>query len=89
MYYVYILFSESKNRFYIGSTFNLIQRMNKHNTNHAGFTGKTGDWILKFSETFSTKAQALAREKQIKSWKSRKLIERLIENSAGSGHPDL
>ena len=57
--------------------------------NYAGFTGKTGDWILKFSEAFSTKAEALAREKQIKSWKSRKLIERLIEYSAGSAHPDF
>jgi putative endonuclease len=89
MYYVYILYSVSKNRFYIGSTSDLNQRIHKHNTNHAGFTGKTGDWILKFSEAFSTKAEALAREKQIKSWKSRKLMERLIENSAGSAHPDV
>ena len=89
MYFVYIIYSKCRNRYYVGSTSNLILRLEKHNTNHSGFTGKAGDWILKFHETFNTKPEALAREKQIKSWKSKKLIEILIDRSAGSEHPDL
>lgn len=83
---VYILFSAFKNRYYIGFTADDInERIRKHNTNHAGFTGKTGDWQLVHIEIYSTKAEAMTREKQIKNWKSRKLIEKLI----GLEHPDL
>ena len=76
---VYILFSAFKNRYYIGFTADEInERIRKHNTTHAGFTGNTGDWQLVHIEIYSTKVEAMAREKQIKNWKSRKLIEKLI-----------
>jgi len=90
MHFVYILFSQLKNKYYIGSTNNIIERLRKHNTNHSGFTGKVSDWTLKYYEVFSTKQEALKREKQIKNWKNRVMIEKLIEfSSAGSVHPDL
>ena len=57
------------------------ERIRKHNTNHKGFTGGVGDWELKHSEEYSTKEDALKREKEIKSWKSRKLIEKLISGA--------
>ncbi len=83
---VYILFSAVKNKFYIGFTSDQIgERIRRHNTNHTGFTGKTGDWKLIHEEIYSTKAEAAKREKQIKNWKSRKMIEKLI----GLEHPDL
>jgi putative endonuclease len=83
MYQVYILYSEIKDRFYVGFTSDsLSERLRRHNSNHAGFTGKTGDWNLVFSEVFENKQSAMKREKQIKEWKSRKMIEKLI-NSAG------
>ena len=88
MHFVYIIYSKIRNRYYIGSTSDISLRLEKHNTNHLGFTGKTGDWVIKFYESFPTKTEASAREKQIKSWKSRKLIEILISGSAGSEHPD-
>ena len=85
-FFVYILFSVSKNSHYVGYTGDDLQeRLCKHNTNHKGFTGHTGDWKLMYHETFETKEDAMKREKQIKKWKSRKLIEKLI----GLGHPDL
>ncbi len=80
MYFVYILFSPSKNKFYTGFTQNLEERIRKHNLNHKGFTGGCGDWILKYKEEFLDRQDALNREKQIKSWKSRKMIEQLIAN---------
>ncbi|WP_207422150.1 GIY-YIG nuclease family protein [Desertivirga brevis] len=39
MYIVYILYSSSLNKYYIGSTSNLPERLRKHNTKHKGFTG--------------------------------------------------
>jgi len=36
-------------------------------------------------EIYSSKSDALKREKQIKGWKSRKMIEKLVADSV---HPD-
>ena len=58
------------------------ERLRRHNSNHKGFTGKGKDWEIVSLELFSTKAEAYAREREIKSWKSRKRIEHLI----GSEH---
>ncbi len=86
MYFAYILYSIIKNKYYVGSCKDVNKRLVKHNTNHAGFTGKTGDWAIKWTEEYSSKTDALKRERQIKAWKSRRMIEKLI---AGSEHPDL
>ena len=82
LFKVYKLFSKIKNRYYVGCTGDDInERIRKHNTNHKGFTGKTGDWILVHEEIFDTKSDALKREKYIKDQKSRKYIEQLITNA--------
>ncbi|MEE1945943.1 GIY-YIG nuclease family protein [Pedobacter sp. KR3-3] len=81
MYYVYILFSTSLNKYYIGSTSNMKERLKKHNSNHKGFTGGTGDWQIVWQEIHSDKSIAMKRERQIKKWKSRKMIESLIAES--------
>jgi putative endonuclease len=57
-------------------------RLKKHNTNHSGFTGKTGDWMIKYTEEHPNKTSALKRESQIKLWKSRKMVEKLITGAA-------
>ena len=83
---VYILYSRMKDRYYIGhSGDDLTERLRKHNSNHKGFTGGVGDWSIVFTEDYTSKSDAYKRELEIKSWKSRKRIEKLI----GSEHPDL
>jgi len=80
MSHVYILYSATKNKFYIGCTSDdLEERIRKHNSNHNGFTGNVNDWVLTYSEVFELKADAFAREREIKKWKSRKKIEELIK----------
>ena len=78
---VYILFNKTRNRYYIGCTSDLEQRLVKHNQNHKGFTGKVADWEVVYFEIFANKAEAMVREKQIKNWKSRVAIEKLIGDS--------
>ena len=78
MYFTYILFSKSLNKYYIGSTSDIQERIRKHNSNHKGFTGKTNDWELVYTEKFDSIQKARFREKQIKNWKSRIMIEKLI-----------
>ncbi len=77
-YIVYILFSESKNRFYIGYTSNLEERITRHNQKSKGFTGNVNDWKVVYTENYTSKETANKRELQIKSWKSRIKIEKLI-----------
>ncbi len=75
---VYILYSEELDRYYIGVTSNLDERIRKHNSKHKGFTGRANDWCLVHKENYETKRDALVREREIKSWKSREMIQRLI-----------
>ena len=77
---VYILFSETKNKFYIGFTSNLAERLVRHNQKSKGFTGSVNDWQIVYTENYETKETAHKRELQIKSWKSRIKIEELIKN---------
>ena len=77
-YIVYILFSTSKNRYYIGFTSNLEERIIRHNQKSKGFTGNVDDWKLVYTEKYNSKEEALKREIQIKSWKSRIKIQSLI-----------
>jgi len=76
---VYILFSAIKNRYYIGFTSNLQERIIRHNQKSTGFTGNVNDWRILYTEKYETKEQASQRELQIKSWKSRIKIEELIK----------
>ena len=97
-YYVYILHSEKLNKYYIGSTSDLHDRLKKHNHIHKGYTSAGQPWILVYYEVFKNKSEALLREKQLKSWKNRERLKSLIEKGfnlvnrfsdrQGSEHPD-
>ena len=82
MFTVYILYSESTNRFYIGYTGEGVDiRLQKHLAHHKGFTGKQNDWKIVYTEIYQTRQDAMRREKEIKKWKSRVMIERLIKST--------
>ncbi len=81
MHFVYILYSVSRKRYYIGYTTDLVARLIKHNAKHKGFTNGVNDWKIVYSEPFQTKGEATMREKQIKNWKSRPLIEELARKN--------
>lgn len=77
-YCVYILHSPTMDKFYIGYTANLQERIIRHNQRSKGFIGKVSDWIIVYKEHFEIQCKALLREKQIKSWKSKVKIKALI-----------
>jgi putative endonuclease len=80
MCHFYILYSTTLDRYYIGhSCDSLENRLRQHLYEHAGFTGKAKDWKLVYHEVFPLKSAAYARERQVKRWKNRLLVERLIE----------
>jgi putative endonuclease len=77
-YYVYILFSASLDLYYIGSAADPRTRLKKHLANHRGFTSRAKDWVICYTEYHDSKTKALIREKQLKSWKNKNLIQQLI-----------
>ena len=88
MFYTYILFSTTINKYYVGASGNPEERLKKHNAKNKGFTNQANDWQIVFLKSFETKSEALAYEKQIKNWKSAIKIQKLISNSTGLEPPD-
>ena len=80
-YFVYILFSHKLNKYYIGSTANIRDRLLKHNRSKTGFTSTGKPWILMYHEAFGSRTEAMKRESQLKKWKNRDRIEALISNA--------
>jgi len=75
MYIVYSLYSKSHNKIYIGFTSDMDQRLIAHNhDSNNGWTGKCKPWVLIYSENFDLKSDAMAREKQLKSYQGRMFI---------------
>jgi putative endonuclease len=86
-YYFYIIYSQQLDKYYIGHTSDIEERLRKHNSNHKGFTGKANDWAVVYTEIYPTKELAYAREREVKKWKSKVRITKLIMRN-GSEHPD-
>ena len=78
-YWIYILYSERGDRYYIGSSGNPEERLVHHNSTERGFTSRYRPWRIVYTRRFETKGEALAAERKIKGWKSRKMIAALIE----------
>ena len=83
---VYILLSAKLDRYYIGQTIDLAERLDLHKTKifKNSFTAKSDDWILVFSLECESRDEALFIEKYIKKMKSRKFIENLINKPDAS-----
>jgi len=80
-FHFYILLSETTNRYYVGHTQDVEQRLAYHNANYSKSLRNRGPWRLVYEEEYKTRAQAMRRERQIKSWKDRDMIERLVSAS--------
>ncbi|MBK7908960.1 GIY-YIG nuclease family protein [Candidatus Pollutiaquabacter sp.] len=77
---VYILYSASLKRFYIGATTSLSARLHLHNTKGYGrgkFTAKANDWELYLMIDCSCMENALKIEAHIKRMKSANYIKNL------------
>lgn len=81
MYHIYILYSVSANKYYVGHTDNIERRLFEHNNGMTRFTSNmASDWKIMYTETFESRALAAKREREIKARKSRVYIQSLIAN---------
>ncbi|HEY9048798.1 MAG TPA: GIY-YIG nuclease family protein [Ohtaekwangia sp.] len=78
---VYVLHAVEHDKIYIGFTSDLDARLLSHNVlSKKGWTIKFRPWMLVYTESFSTKVEAIKREKELKSYRGRLFIRKEILN---------
>jgi len=80
-YYVYVIYSKSKDAYYVGSTGDLGRRLNEHNTqlNQEAFSKIATDWEYFHTIECSNIETARKIERDIKKMKSRIYNENLAK----------
>ncbi|MDQ5970604.1 MAG: putative endonuclease [Patescibacteria group bacterium] len=78
MFVVYILYSSILNRYYVGHTENLKNRLTLHNAGKVRSTKRGVPWVVKYIEKFDNRNDAYRRELQIKRYKSGRAFTKLI-----------
>jgi putative endonuclease len=83
MYYVYVLKSLRDGNLYIGQTSNLDQRLQYHNTGRVKSTKKRTPFELIYAEKFSTRGEAMKKERLLKDIKSEDFKSIMRRSSLG------
>lgn len=80
-YYVYLIRNALDKGWYIGFTSDLNQRIKDHNDGKGGRTTRQKKhWRLIYFEGYRNKADALGREKFLKSGSGRKYLKKQLKN---------
>lgn len=80
-FYVYILYSDVHDRFYIGQTNDLEKRLDRHNKGYVKSTKAYKPWRLLYYEKYNSRSEAMKREGYLKSLKSKAALKDLIEST--------
>ena len=83
--FVYIIYSKSINKYYVGETYSIEERLTQHNSKafKDSFTTRAQDWIVVHSISCLNRSQARKIESHIKRMKSTTYIKNLIQ------HPEI
>ncbi len=78
MFFVYVLYSEKCDRYYVGYSADPDSRLLRHNAGSVAATKNCIPYVKMATKQFSTEAEAIREERRIKKQKSRKYIEWLL-----------
>jgi putative endonuclease len=78
MYYVYVLYSPTIKKRYIGITNDLRRRFAEHNRGSSNFTNRGKPWNLLYYEAFVDKNDAEREEIFLKMGKGRERLDKLL-----------
>jgi len=81
-HYLYIIQSLADGSYYVGSTQDVDNRVERHNQGRSQYTKSKRPWQLVHFEECSNKSDAIKRENQIKKRKSKKYMDSLIAASS-------
>ena len=73
---VYILYSNTSSRYYVGQTSDINQRLERHNQGRVKSTKHGIPWEVVLQLDVSTRSEAMILEKQIKKQGARRYIEK-------------
>ena len=79
MYYTYVIYSEDYDRRYIGHTSNLEARLKYHNAGKVRSTKPWQPWRLVYTEKFETRADAVKRERYLKTGWGRLWLDKILQ----------
>ncbi len=82
--YLYILRSRVDGKLYVGHTKNLARRLELHNLGTVRSTRRRAPFDLVYAEEFSTRGEAVKKEKFLKSLEGSTLKRALVEKYCGS-----
>jgi putative endonuclease len=77
MFWVYIIYSDFLDRYYVGSTDNIERRIREHNSGKGNFTSKRMPWKQVITLSLKTRSDAVKLELKIK----RRGIKRYLQDN--------
>ena len=81
-FYVYIIYNERSDKFYIGQTNDLERRLFEHNNHLSKYTSKyDGSWSLIYKESCVSRSEAMAREKFLKKQKNKSFYRKISSDN--------
>jgi len=87
VFYVYVLRSESDGGFYIGYSSNLRVTLWQHQDGRSRATSYRGPWRLIYYEAYLRQADALGREKYLKSGAGRRFLKAQLRHYLAEDSP--
>ena len=78
-YYLYIIQSQTDESYYIGTSRDLTERIERHNQGRSKYTKSKRPWNLVYFEEHPDRSDAMKREYAIKRRKSKEYLAKLIE----------
>ncbi len=79
MFFTYILQSKKHGGYYVGSCEDIEVRKTRHNKGLVRATKSGVPWEIIYRESFLTRAEAVRRERQIKSYKGGEAFKKLTK----------
>ncbi|MBI4139319.1 GIY-YIG nuclease family protein [Candidatus Uhrbacteria bacterium] len=80
MGFLYILYSQRLNLYYVGSTSDPSRRISEHQRGQTPSTAQGCPWGVELVQSFPSIHQAKSAEQKLKLWKSRRIIEFIIRD---------
>jgi len=78
--YIYILYDDKLDKYYIGSTVHLDRREYEHLSKQSKYTKSGKNWQLVFYHKYLNIKDARRIEYKLKRFKSREIIEKIIKD---------